>query len=319
MNIGIILSENIDKLRMVTNVIMILLIVLIIAIFGAVFYYYSKYYTKCIKNKLEDETIKDTLIKENIKYFKTTEEVVNDEHLNSKDKFKVVKEFKPKVKVESENSIKVKRVFSGIIYGLLLVIIFGLLALKLNNKTIFINDKAYISILSDSMQGVYSGNKYIEENNLTNQFPKNSLIEIEKVKEEDLKLYDVVAFINPSGEIIVHRITFISNVDGVNKYTTRGDANNGSISYERNFEYDIIIGRYTGRSSVALGILTRYTTSNIGIIILFMIVVLLILFDFFYKKQSIFINIRKNAITHLINEEIKSAIENNKKINFIKK
>ncbi len=68
----------------------------------------------------------------------------------------------------------------------------------------------------------------------------NDMIVVKKVKEEEIKKNDVIAF-NDSDKIITHRIVDITVADGKNFYVTKGDANNKEDDYD--ITYDNIEGK----------------------------------------------------------------------------
>lgn len=139
-----------------------------------------------------------------------------------------------------------------------------------SGEMLYANDTTYITIQTGSMSKVYEGNEYIEENNLADQIQQYSMIGIEKVEEDELELYDVVAFYIGK-DIYVHRlISIATDEEGVNHYCFRGDANNASFAEECYIEFDQIIGRYNGFQSLFLGVSITYLQSNIGIISMFM-------------------------------------------------
>lgn len=178
---------------------------------------------------------------------------------------------------------KAKSVFNyfALVFYFLLFVIFGIsLAFKVNDQTLFIGNTSYITILTGSMEQVYDGNTYIKDNNLTNQIEQYSLIGIDKVSEDDIKLYDVIAY-KHDDTIYVHRvIKILENAEGVKMFTLRGDANSDSLTFELGVRYENIVGKYNGFSNYGLGVTLIYLQSNIGVIALLSGFLFLIMFDF---------------------------------------
>lgn len=106
----------------------------------------------------------------------------------------------------------------------------------------------------------------------------NDVIITKEVKEEDLKVHDIITFIK-NGEVITHRITQIEYEDNEIKYTTKGDNNNIEDSFK--ITYDAIEGKHI------------LTIPNLGVIvkvledkIIFLIILLIILIYMLFKIQN---------------------------------
>lgn len=121
------------------------------------------------------------------------------------------------------------------------------------------------------METVNNENNYIEEHNLTNQIEQYSLIGIDKIySENDIKLYDILAYKSESGSIIVHRVIRIyqNEETNVTYYTLRGDANDTSSAEELTLTFDKVVGKYNGFQNYGLGVTLIYLQSNIGLVAL---------------------------------------------------
>ena len=109
-------------------------------------------------------------------------------------------------------------------------------------------------------------NSYLDVYNLNNQIQTYDIVQIRKYRsQDDIKLYDVVAFHDNANRVIVHRIIEIKS-DGT--YITKGDSNNltdvGSL-YQTSLAYENILGFYTGTRVPMAGIFVIFLQSNAGI------------------------------------------------------
>ena len=173
----------------------------------------------------------------------------------------------------------VGKVVSKILFVLLAILVVISLAYKANGNQFFFGNTTYLVIQTSSMESVNDTNTYIKENKLDNQIIQYSMVGIEKVDEKDINVYDILAFTNTDGDIIVHRVIRINSTNGVTTYTLRGDANNASNSYELSVNYSQVVGRYNGYNSYGLGVATTYFKSTAGIVALVSALVFLVLFD----------------------------------------
>lgn len=200
---------------------------------------------------------------------------VNEEKIN---KIKLVDLIK---KQEKKNKIfkTIGNVLSKVLFVVLASIIVVALAYKGNGNQFFIGNTSYLVIQTSSMESVNEVNTYIKDNKLDNQIIQFSMIGVDKVDENDIKLYDILAFTNSDGDTIVHRVTRINSINGEITYTLRGDANNASNSYELSVKYSQIVGRYNGYQNYGLGVATTYFKSTAGIVAIVSALVFLILFE----------------------------------------
>jgi hypothetical protein len=63
------------------------------------------------------------------------------------------------------------------------------------------------------------------------------------VLPEDIHVGDVIVFISNTGEPIIHRVIEVLNEGGNFYYTTKGDANPSSMSFELKIPYNVIVGK----------------------------------------------------------------------------
>ena len=157
-------------------------------------------------------------------------------------------------------------------------LIFALVT-KFNNGIAMIGGKGIIVVASGSMSEKNPANGYILSNNLTNQFNTYDIIVLEDVKNKELELYDVIAFIDDKGTNIIHRIVGFTD-DG--KFITRGDSNNADDTY-RPSKSDVL-GRYVGTRMQYIGVFVMFFQSYSGMITLVAIIYCLIMIDRFTDK-----------------------------------
>lgn len=228
---------------------------------------------------------------------------------------------------EKEKRSKVKKgikitlkVFSWIILGGLLVG-FGIsLYSRVSGNIMVFNDSTNIVIASGSMSEKNPANDYLTINNLENQFDTYDVIGLTKYKtQEDIKLYDVIAYKNDKDITIVHRvIEIITLSNGEIRYNTRGDSNNVSdkdSQYQGYLDYEKIIGYYNGQRVKGAGIFIIFLQSNSGIVTMLAIVYSLFMFDYLNGKYNKAIVERTNNLIELLDYNIKEVNTDNKEKN----
>jgi signal peptidase len=186
-----------------------------------------------------------------------------------------------------------KTINSIVFYGLLICIapsfVFAMVNKAQGNLTLF-GDKGILVVATPSMSQKHEVNDYLIENNLNNQFNAYDIIVIEAVdSDDDLKLYDVITFVNPEGRNIIHRIIKIeTDKDGNVVYTTRGDYNNTNDSPSSTIAN--IKGKYTNQRIQYVGAVILFFQSTQGIITLAILAICLMIND----KQMDKVNKVKN-------------------------
>lgn len=253
------------KLLQVVFYVSLIVIVILAISFSLLFFLYSLYKRKHISYGHEDEKILKELKK---KY-----------HIKEDDKeTKIVSCIKNE---EKKTNILwyIEKVFSGVLLVLLMSVIGFLFAYQVNNNIFFFGDSGFLVIQTGSMEKPYEGNKYIKENNLTNQIEQFSMIGITKVSPSDIKLYDVVCFKNVNNDVIVHRVVNITYSNNEYIFTLKGDANTASNIWETNVKGSDIIGRYNGFNNYGLGVLTTYLKSSSGVLALVSATIFIISFE----------------------------------------
>lgn len=173
---------------------------------------------------------------------------------------------------------------------------------RINDNKIVIGDKTHIVIATGSMSEVNKANTYIENYDLGKQFPANSIIEIEKVSQDNIYIFDVIAFKNNEGKTIVHRIRDIIYDGETIRYITRGDANNADDPYRP--VYEDIIGRYNGRHIKFVGIFVLFMQSNSGIATLISVFYCLGLFFSLKDKNERRIQKRTEVLMSVIDYDL---------------
>lgn len=159
-----------------------------------------------------------------------------------------------------------RRVKQGLLIALAVLLIpFLLLSLytKITHGIAMVGGKGLIAVASGSMSEKNSANPYLAS--INNQFNTYDMIELERVDAaSELKLYDVIAYVNDDGVNVIHRIVgFQSGAAGV-RYVTRGDSNNADDEYKPTF--DDVLGRYTGERVPYVGVFVLFLQSYSGLI-----------------------------------------------------
>lgn len=271
-----------DSISIFSIIITTIVIICMTFAFSFLFWLYSKYKCKVIDLGGEDEKLTAELNKDYEVYCrKANVEASVEEFIEHKKK---------------QN--RLFRIITDIIYSLFILILFSLscvaLIFRVWGQQFYFGHTTYLTIQTGSM----SKKNPVHQN--LNQLPNNqikqyALIGIDKVKEQDIKLYDIVAF-KHEGAIYVHRVVQILESNGKRAYTTQGDANTGSFSFEIDIPFDNILGKYNGYQSIGLGVILTYLQSESGIIALIFAMLMLVIIDLSevyitkcYKKRSNFI------------------------------
>lgn len=176
---------------------------------------------------------------------------------------------------------KIVHIILEVVYGIAICFVCTLIIItsvfRSSNQQLFIGKTTYMTIQTGSMEFKNKDHPYYASLP-DDQIKQYSLIGIKKVTEEDLKLYDIIAF-KEKDTIYVHRIVSITEIDGKKYFTTQGDANTGSLPLEISFDFEKIIGVYSGYQSLGLGVFMYYFQSYIGTISLFFTFLLFMAMD----------------------------------------
>lgn len=253
------------------------------------FYYFNR--KKCIENKLEDNEVIKILDKDVEKY---------DKKKNKKLSF-IDTYYKRKKRK------KVGNIISNSIVGIFLVALIGFFVwatvMKSNDQTTYFGDKTYLVIQTSSMASINDNNKYLKDGSIDSKDRMNTRISqyafigIDKFKSEDqIKVYDIVAF-RMDDKIIVHRVYSIGEEkDGHKLFTFRGDANPASMSDEINVTSDRIVGIFDGYQNQVLGSIVIYIQSGTGLISVFAIAIVLMVYIFYYDRIDLRLTERYEAL-----------------------
>lgn len=254
------------------------------------FYYFNR--KKCIENKLEDNEVIKILNKDVEKY---------DKKKNKKLSF-IETYYKRKKRKQVGNII------SNSIVGIFLVALIGFFVwatvMKSNDQTTYFGDKTYLVVQTSSMASISDNNKYLKDGSIDSKDRMNTRISqyafigIDKFKSEDqIKVYDIVAF-RMDDKIIVHRVYSISigEKDGHKFFTFRGDANPASMSGEINVTSDRIVGVFDGYQNQVLGSIVIYIQSGTGLISVFAIAIVLMVYIFYYDRIDLRLTDRYEAL-----------------------
>lgn len=169
-------------------VVCIIILIALMSLLATIIYTLVKFYFKCVSNGLEDEQL--------------LEEYNN--------------------KLAHQKRIKIK----NYIYTVIDVILLIILAFSVITKLVEMSSPKVLVVKSESMSYKDEGNTYLYENNLNNQFDKYDLVFIKsKPKQEtNLKLYDIVVYKTSNGDLIIHRIVEIKQMNNSRVFYTQGDA-----------------------------------------------------------------------------------------------
>ena len=202
----------------------------------------------------------------------------------------------------TEQDVKTKRmrkaasIAGNVIFYTFLAVIIPLFSVALINKIqgnlVGIGNESMLVVASGSMSYKNEANSSYLENeelraqyDLDNQFARYDILFVSKVEsEDDVHLYDVVAFYNTKATAIyIHRITKIDvGSDGTARYTTRGDANNANDPATISFAE--IRGVYKGKKIQGLGMIVLFFQSPHGIITVLSVVYSIWMFNHFAGK-----------------------------------
>ena len=183
-----------------------------------------------------------------------------------------------------QNAKIIKKVME--IIAIILIYNIILIAISSENKISLINILGYESYV-------------IKTNSMEPTIDINDVIITKKVKEEEIKVQDIITFVKDK-EVITHRITKIETENDIKKYTTKGDNNNIEDSFK--ITYDNIAGKHI-LTIPKLGKIVKVLENQI----IFLIILLIILIYMFFRIQ--------NQEKKEIRREKKKSEENRKREN----
>lgn len=231
----------------------VIVIICMTAAFAVLFILYCFSKKRVIETGGDDEKIAAELKTGHEKYVKAGHEGVSvSDYLARKNK--------------TESAV---HIILNVVFGIVLAVIFALtvtgLVFRAQGERLYIGGTAFVTVQTGSMSEKSVYNSYYEYLPDDGQIAQYSLVGINKVAEEDLKQFDIIAY-EHEGVLYIHRLVEITERDGVKSYTAMGDANDGSFSFEINMPFDKIEGVYSGYQSRGMGAFLSYIQSETGIV-----------------------------------------------------
>lgn len=281
---NLILASGIENLSVTISILVILSMA---ATFSLLFVLYCRNKKRLILLGDEDEKLKKEILDGFLKYKMKTPEGNLNQYIERKNRMDRI------YKMTMD-------VLCGVVSVFLLAVAITGIVFRSLGKQFFIGNTTYMTIETGSMSFKNTANQYYESLP-DNQIEQYAFIGIKKVKEEDIKQFDVVAF-KSDGVIYVHRVIQIAEVDGKILYTMQGDANSGSFAFESGIPFENILGRYNGYHNVALGVFLTYMQSEIGIISILFAMALILVMDFSSTYLLKSYNKRKALVEEELNE-----------------
>lgn len=169
-------------------------------------------------------------------------------------------------------SKKVFKIAADIIFAAVFLIIIIFFIFNYFNITPY----KIMVVATNSMAFKNEENRYLE--NINNQFNANDIVIVKKVNNiNELKLYDVISYINEDNVNIIHRIIEIDN----DSIITRGDSNNAS---DKAISFDQVVGVYTDFKIPKIGLIVFFLESYFGVLCIISIYYLLILCSIIFSK-----------------------------------
>lgn len=197
-------------------------------------------------------------------------------------KVKAIDEGKYDKKIIDEINHPKKSPWFLLLFKILGWVVVGLLALMFLSGIVHRINSSYnphfqmVMVPTGSMSYKNEANTYLEENDINNQFPANSLVALVKVDSiEDVKKYDVLCYAKSDGTQIIHRVIDIDE-DGL--MTLRGDANNANDPEKVAFSQ--VVGKYNNFYIPYVGSAVTYIQSNEGITVSVTVILSLLVWDF---------------------------------------
>ena len=302
-----------------------LIVVTIVVVFYAIAFFLafkksSHFQGKTIRRESMDEDIAEFLVSADCDFF-GLEGSCCCTRKKGKDKYKflTLEEYRANKKRHEKRVNVVANIFTALFYIIIAALFAFGIYLKANKEQLFFGNNAYLVIETGSMAKRNTDNDYLFDEKLKNQYTLDNqiqvfdLIQLKKVKKpEDIKLYDIVAYTDEEGAIVVHRVIEV-NVDektGITHYRFRGDANSSSSDYEyrghdesgKGLTLDDVVGKYTGWHSFGLGIFIDYLRSDIGIICLSSGIIVVAFYYFFEDRNTRMMTKREEKVARKMDE-----------------
>lgn len=156
---------------------------------------------------------------------------------------------------------KIINVFTNVVIVLLVVIILFNVFIISNNK-------------KNSVPSIF-GYKFLVDltNSMLPEISSGDLIVIKK--EKSYKVGDIIAYRNKDNSVITHRVIGVKNIDGKKLFQVKGDNNN--FSDDEDVSVNKIEGAYVTKIH-KVGHLCLFFTSTYGIVFIFVIVILYLIY-----------------------------------------
>lgn len=219
----------------------------------------------------------------------------------------IITKYKKEAKVSSR-----KKLFKRLVRTFLLLIVVVLCSVSLWFR--FVGASSIVNIptpnvvLSSSMSFKHQDNKYLEHNNLNNQFEMFDLVFTHQLPDEfEIKQYDIVVY-EHEGKQIIHRIIDIEEPNaahpGHRLFTLRGDA--VRFSDCNPVLYEDMKGIYYGENIPYIGSFFAFLQSPAGFLCILLVILSLIATPIAEKKLQTAALERLKTIG-LISSEISEA------------
>lgn len=257
----------------------------------------SNYQNKVIRGVSMDEDIGENILELQGDFYEENKKKKKEDA----EKYLTLEDYRNAQKKKEKKQNTATNVISVIFYTIVIALFAMGIYLKVNQEQVFIGNSSYLVVETGSMSSKNKSNDYLFKDELTskytldNQISTFDLIQLKKVKDEEIQLYDVLAYRGEDGSIIIHRVidVVVNEKTGARHYRFRGDANGASSEYEyhghdgtgEGLSYSDIIGRYTGWHSMGLGLMIDYIRSDIGIICLSSGIIVIAFYYFFDERN----------------------------------
>lgn len=189
--------------------------------------------------------------------------------------------------------IKILKSIVSILIILFFILITWMLIDRITNYNFPIFGYRFSVIASPSMSEVHKDNEQFLNEHDDRYYVDDLIITKTVYSLEDLKVYDVISFIDNNERLICHRIVEIDYEDNI--IWTQGDANNvrdGVISFED--VKGLVIGRISKVGAITLYVISPYGMLGISIALVIIFTAMLILEIDKSKKDKLSLNNNKN-------------------------
>ena len=205
---------------------------------------------------------------------------------------------------------RTRKIASYLLLGAVFAIFACALVAKFNNDVMPFGDTSVVAIASGSMSERNS-ETVLTHPELTNQFDKYDIIGLTKYQsEDDVKLYDVIAFRSDKGLTIIHRVVDIqTTASGQKRFITQGDSNevtDEGIQYKGDLTFERVVGHYNGFRLRGLGVMVFFLQSPSGIVSVISVIYCLFMFDHFTGKYDEAVVRRTNMLVELIDYDLEN-------------